>query len=512
MPRTRAAFATAAICLSLTGTAARADVTASQVWADWRGYLQGFGYRVSGTQSAQGPTLTVNDIVLETGAPDAATTIRFGPLVFTEIDRGRVEVVVPDAMPVTLDIAADALQPATQLTLTYAQTGTQMIVSGAAGDLRYDYSADAVGLDLAGLMIDGAPVADDLVQFSLNAEALQSTTGVRVGTVRSYDQNIRIGALRYDLFYASPNGIDALQFDTDTQSLVVTGTSVLPLDGTRGADDLTALLKAGVRINTFATAQQTETKIALTSAEGTTRIKTGVAQTALTLDVSARGASYGVQAQQVQMGARVAGLPFPLFAQMEGSRFKITAPVLKREIPQDFDLALSLTDFTMSDIIWAAFDPSAQLPRDPVNLTVDLNGKATVLLDDLDAAAMNRMATRGTSPLQLDALQINRLDVDALGATLRARGAVTLDNAKTITLPGFPAFPKPVGEVTMNLTGVSALVDRLGATGLLPPLNVAAAKIMLGVFAVPGAAPDTFTSTLTATQDGQILANGRRVK
>jgi hypothetical protein len=36
--------------------------------------------------------------------------------------------------------------------------------------------------------------------------------------------------------------------------------------------------------------------------------------------------------------------------------------------------------------------------------------------------------------------------------------------------------------------------------------------MMMGLFAVPGDAPDTLNSKIEFTQDGQILANGQRIK
>lgn len=55
-------------------------------------------------------------------------------------------------------------------------------------------------------------------------------------------------------------------------------------------------------------------------------------------------------------------------------------------------------------------------------------------------------------------------------------------------------------------------MDKLVAIGLLPAQQVTGARLMLGLFAVPGATPDTLSSKIEFNEAGQILANGQRIK
>ena len=163
----------------------------------------------------------------------------------------------------------------------------------------------------------------------------------------------------------------------------------------------------------------------------------------------------------------------------------------------------------MSDIIWALFDPSSQLPRDPATIALDVSGKAKVLLDSVDPAPMQAMVESDGKPGELHALTINRLTVDAVGAKLDATGDFVFDNTDKTTLPG---FPKPVGAVNINLTGANGLIDKLIAMGFLPAEQAMGARMMMGMFAVPGDAPDTLKSKIKFNEAGQILANGQRLK
>jgi len=132
-----------------------------------------------------------------------------------------------------------------------------------------------------------------------------------------------------------------------------------------------------------------------------------------------------------------------------------------------------------------------------------------VLVDALNTDRMQQMATGGTPPAEVSALDITQLTVDAVGARIDATGAFTFDNTDKITLPG---YPKPVGDININIAGANGLLDKLVAMGFLPAEQVMGARMMLGMFAVPGAAPDTLTSRIEFNEEGQILANGQRIK
>ena len=73
-------------------------------------------------------------------------------------------------------------------------------------------------------------------------------------------------------------------------------------------------------------------------------------------------------------------------------------------------------------------------------------------------------------------------------------------------------MPKPVGAVDLSLSGGNGLLDKLIAMGLFPQEQAMGVRMMMGLFAVPGDAPDTLNSKIEFTQDGQILANGQRIK
>lgn len=507
----RSLFASTAISLSLMANAASADLAAADVWGDWRGYLEGLGYTVTANETGNADTLSVSDIAVQVnGGPDVdQLVLRLGTLQFVETADGNVEVVMPATMPIVIDVTPEKTKKPARIEFSYTQTDQKMIVSGDAAEMVYDYTAPSFVLALTSLLVDGTAMGQDNARLSISGTDIRSETTVSLGETRNYAQIMNVGNVVYDAFFKNPADVESVSIASTVESVIFTGTSVVPEGQTIQNQELTPLLAAGFAFDGTFNTRGTETKTELVSKDGPTRLKTGSAASTLGIAMDAEGIRYDVAAEQVQIGAEIAGLPFPLFAEMANTGISMRAPLLKSDDPQDFSLAFNATDFSMSDIIWAFFDPSNQLPRDPATVALDMSGKAKVLADSLDQKTMESLAESGSSPAELTALRIDKLTIDAVGAKLDATGDVTFDNSDKTTMPG---FPKPVGDININLAGANSLLDKLVTMGMLPAEQVMGARMMMGVFAVPGDAPDTLKSNIEFNDEGQILANGQRIK
>jgi hypothetical protein len=62
------------------------------------------------------------------------------------------------------------------------------------------------------------------------------------------------------------------------------------------------------------------------------------------------------------------------------------------------------------------------------------------------------------------------------------------------------------------LEGANGLIDNLIKMGLVSDSDAMGARMMMGMFGVPGEGEDTLTSEIKVSEDGQILANGQRIK
>ena len=55
-------------------------------------------------------------------------------------------------------------------------------------------------------------------------------------------------------------------------------------------------------------------------------------------------------------------------------------------------------------------------------------------------------------------------------------------------------------------------MENLVKLGFVPQEQVLGARMMLGLFARPGDEPDELVSEIAITEDGQVLANGQRLR
>jgi len=200
-------------------------------------------------------------------------------------------------------------------------------------------------------------------------------------------------------------------------------------------------------------------------------------------------------------------IPFPeLTAQIAQAGFGLAMPVAAADEESDMALNFALRGLEISDMIWGMVDPAGQLPRDPANIALDLTGSGRWFVDIFDPQVAENLTGL---PGQVSAVQINDLEVSAAGAALTGEGAFTFDFTDFTTFPG---SPRPAGSVNLELVGINGLMDTLVSMGLLPQEQVMGARMMMGIFATPGEGEDTLKSELTVTDDGQVLANGQRLR
>ena len=500
-----------AMAVALMAHAAAADVTPADVWGDWRDYMQGMGYDVTATENAQGDTLTVSDIAMQVplGEDGGSMSMTMDTLIFTQNDDGSVSVGMPEALPITVDVApTEPDAKPVKMAMTYSQGGHSLVVSGDPANLTTAYQAATVGLTLDELQVGDETYGAENAKFDLRATDLDSTTTMVIGAMRDYQQSARIGSLTYDVLIDNPDEPTTAKITGTSSNLDFNGTGTVPL-GVSGASDIGSLIAAGFRSSGGLTAGRGTMAIDITDPEnGNVVANTASDSSQISVDMSTDGISYAGTREAIAVNLTAEALPFPVLMEMATAGFNLTAPVSKSEEPQDFAFGLTLGDFTMSDMLWGVFDPTGQLPRDPATLELDLSGTVKMLIDFLSPEAGEQIAT-GDAPVEFETLTVNKLLLDAVGAELTGTGDVAFDNSDTTTIPG---MPKPVGAVDLQLQGANTLIDKLVAMGILPEQQAMGARMMLGVFAVPGPGDDSLTSKIEFTEDGQVLANGQRIK
>ena len=114
----------------------------------------------------------------------------------------------------------------------------------------------------------------------------------------------------------------------------------------------------------------------------------------------------------------------------------------------------------------------------------------------------------------------NQLKLKA-GQSLNHEAEPTVDVVITTTDAGGNSYNETItlnvadineGPTDISLTGGNGLLDKLVQMGLLPQEQAMGARMMMGLFMVPGEGEDTLTSRIEVRPDGQVLANGQRLR
>ncbi|MEL7131573.1 MAG: DUF2125 domain-containing protein [Pseudomonadota bacterium] len=511
MPRFSSSLSSSAMVLCLSTGTAWADVTAAEVWADWQAYMTSSGYDVTASETTGAGSVEVSDVTLKMALEDdtegGAFEVVLEKLSFVDQGDGTVAIELPALTTMNMSFQPETGENVT-IAIDFNQTAPSMVASGDPNDLAYTYAAEAARMALQSVTINGVSVGPEIAKVDVMMTNLAQVVQTSAGSLRTMSQDMTIASVDYDLAFNDPESDDNFKLAGTMQDLKLNGTGELPTE--TDVQDLNAMLNDGFTAEASFTTTGGNYDMSFSSAEdGSGTANATSTGSAFDVSIGADGLLYNVSQTGIDMNMLLTELPLPLsFSAAEiGTRFLM--PLQKSSEEQDFGLAIALNDFSMSDVIWSLFDPAAQLPRDPATLVVDLSGKAKVLFDFLDpdqAAVLNQS---DAAPGELNALTINAIELDAVGARLTGSGDFVFDNSDLTTFDG---LPRPEGEVDLTLVGGNSLIDKLVGMGLLPEDQAMGARMMMGLFAVPGEAEDTLNSKIEVNDQGHVLANGQRIR
>lgn len=498
----------AALIYTFAAQAAFADLTAQDVWSDWSAQLSDFGYEVTGTETTSGNTLTVSDASFSRAMPNGEGEIAFGmgQIQFQENSDGSVVVTTPERMPITFDGSTEKGEEISGV-VDFIQSGHSMTVSGAADAMTYDYTAATAKISLTSLTIDGEAVPASVARMAVTISNIVNSTQIKTAQLRTQAQQMTAETVSYDFAFSDPESNEGAEINGALQGLAFEGTADMPLE--MDPDDFPAMLKAGFGANGTFTYASGSSNISGQGDGETFSWESASQGGSLSVEMSADSLAYDISQNATALTITSGQLPFPIVMNAAKSAFNLKFPVSKSEADQDFALGMTLANFTMSDMLWNMFDPSAVMPRDPATVDLDLTGKAKVLVDFLDPAAIATLENSDQDPGELSALTINKLLVSMVGARLTGNGDFTFDNTDKASFDG---MPKPTGYVDLELTGGNGVIDRLIQMGFVTDQDAMGARMMMGLLAVPGDTEDSLKSKIEINDQGHIMANGQRIQ
>lgn len=494
---------TTALATILTTGGAFADISGTQLWNDYKTYMDGFGHSITSTETVTGDDITITDLIITVPLPEdgGTVTMTYGEMSFITNSDGTASVSIPDNMP--FDIA---LRPtndkAVDVKLNYKHDDLSMIASGSVGDTTYTFNAASLGMELVELVIDGEKVdigAADMTMTNISGKAAMKT-----GNLRSMTETGKIESLTYNVAFKDPKGTGHFNLKGGLDNLAFDADMAMPL--VADATDMAAMMAAGFAVNANFSHQGSTTEIDFDDKGNAMKALSTTTSGNLGIDMDQTRLQYGGTSNGAAFNMTNSDLPFPISLEMAEAAFNLMMPIAISDEEQDFAFMVKFGDIAVPDMLWDMIDASAQLPRDPATILLDLSGKAKVFLNMVSPNKADAMAME--TPGELNALTLNSLIVSAAGAALTGNGAFTFDNTDLTTFDGMPA---PTGTVDLKLEGGNGLLDKLVAMGLLPEDQAMGARMMVGMFSVPSG-DDVLTSKIEVTADGGISANGMRIK
>lgn len=475
-----------ALCLLLIlATPGQAQLTPEALWQGWQAVARESGQSLDAEADRAGDTLILRDLRGRAERQGTLAESRLAWVRLTARPDGSVHVAMAPDVAVTTRFT-DAGGQDGRIEMRLVQEAAEIVARGAPDAIEQVFTAARVAITELAFTLDGVRQDVDLTAEAHDLRSVQTTAPGGAGGGLSGQGAGRAGWLAFDLSAAAraPRA-DSLRLAARIEAVDWTFTVDGPGDAARPS--LAFDLRHGAL---FAMAD----------------LRSGVPREAVRGEIRAAGGTLALTQRpdgtmQVAVGARAA-------------RAMVTAPRLPLETvsvtaeeaefvtrlptaPQDagampFGLDLALRGLLPGTDLQRLLDPSGAYPLGPGALAFELSGRMRA------GAAPAQAPAQG----QIESLRLRNLLVDFEGARLSGRGDLA-----------FSAPPaggvRPEGKVELELDGGDALLQRLGEAGLIAENQVMGLRMMLAMFTVPGATPDSMRAEIEFTPEGRVLANGQ---
>ena len=493
----KAATSAAALIAATAASPALADVTAEQVWENWKAMLGVYGEGLTiASEDVAGDTVTVTGISMTMEDGTDTVTAEIGEMVFTGNGDGTVSVTMSEENPITFT------SDGTTVPLMATSSNLEMTVSGTPEEMAYAVTADSYALTATPGTYDEVEIESG----SLTISDIEGTYSWVEGDLMDLDYTMNASSIVVDVTVNEPGGTGTVVFDGQIDGLTSMVDASIPADIAE-MENPDAVFVEGFTLD--ASYEFGASNYAMNfDADGDTGQGTASSEGgSMAITMSDEGITYSGGTMSPMLSATGFQLPFPVEIALDEISYAFDVPLAKSEEPQDMSLSMALRGLTINDILWSMVDPGEVLPRDPATVAIDLSGMIRPLYNYLDpeeqmAAAMDDM------PVEIHELTLNDLEISAAGAQVTGSGGFTFDNSDLTTFNG---VPKPTGQVTIAVNGANGLMDKLVQMGLLPEQQVMGARMMLGMFATP-VGEDQLESVIEINEQGHLLANGQRLQ
>lgn len=500
----RALTSSSAIGLVFLATGACADVTPQEVWASWQAMMTSAGQEMTvGNTADSGKVVEATDVAVtykdELGG---SALVTFDKLTFTDNGDGTVTVTMPESYPVQMAFPKQDDGPGS-MKLTVNLPGAAIIAGGSATETSYKITAPETKIILDEVTDQDGKALDtkgDLGLTGLEGGYLVTKTGDAMGLDSSFAAKSAVLTIVAKEPDGSGDGTLTVNF-ADLKG-ATKGNFLNP----EMMANMALALNSGFTLDSSLSFGAMAMEADITEAQGPTKMVANATDGSLVVAMNKDRMTYGTALNGAKFTISGSEIPFPqvevAFAE---SAFNVVMPITKSDSPQDFSYLTKVVDFTVSEDVWGLFDPAGSLSRDPATFIVDLKGTGFWTKDIMDPDVRT---DAGDLPGELHSLDLTQVLAKAAGAEVSAVGGLTFDNADLDTFSG---VPRPDGKVTVNIKGVTKLIDNLIALGIISEDDAMGFRMGLAMVAKPGAGPDELVSEIEF-KEGGLFANGMRMQ
>ncbi len=490
---------------------AQAALTSQQIRDQLISIYRSMGYTVAiGNEVDNAGTITLDSLTMSREIPQSGATISISYDKITLSPSGdAVAMTISPNINFSVDIPAD--RPGRKDVSVAAHMVTTDFRAMFSGDVR-NIKAE-VSLAKAIFTLDDVLSAGQKMPATASLVAHDSSGSYRLGLPdgggRTIDGDATLGSVVFSIGIDEPGGKGYVKASGSLAGLEQSFSVSTPDLSKYDMNDPTAviaMIKDGLSVSGSLALGKMAVQVDSLTRNKTSNVAVTSDSGNFGISLSRDRVSYGIAENGVRIRIASQQLPIPeIKVGYDQLALNFDLPLAQASAPSDFSVSIALRNLAVDDAVWSMFDPGGMLVHDPATLAVALSGKLLVLTDLLDPEKVAQMSGPPWIPT---AINLNELTASALGAILTGKGSFKVDMSSGKTINGLPL---PVGAVDLDLKGAYGLIDSLASMGLLKDKQTMGFKGMLGAFAKP-VGEDHVTSRIEVTQEGEITANGQRLK
>jgi len=374
-------------------------------------------------------------------------------------------------------------------------------VSGSPGRLNHEIMADRAQIKLDARRGNGA--GDIPVEISLDLGRFSARSSQR----DAQDAEISVAMDSLDAILAAENPVSGSEIAGKLHLESISSSASLHDFVDVDLSNLGPRVENGAAISSIITIGKTGYEIELSSGtvpEAAENLTGVFGETSFDMGLSPEGLRAKIAANGLEVSSRGFGFP-PASGTLAGLDISLDMPLFPREEAVPAVLDVSLNKLAPSATMWGIFDSGAALDHSPLGMNILVSG----LVKPLRSLLQLPSEEESGFPLEVSNVDLNRITVQALGATAEGTGALDFDYPSEESMFGLPL---PEGVVDIKISGLVPVLEALSEAKLIQERELDAARFFMALFLEPAGDDGAFKTRIEANKEGEVLANGQRIR